>query len=236
MSASSAKRLTQSMRLLVVEDNAKLAASLKRGLAQEGYAVDTIEDGREALRRLLSSHADYDAVILDIALPGMDGLAICAKLRDTGIMTPVLMLTARDTIPDKILGLDTGADDYVVKPFSFEELLSRVRVLLRRPREGKAPVLTVGSIVLNPATRDVHIDDEPITLTLTEFRLLEYFMAHEGQALSRQDIIDHVWDFAANPLSRAVDVHINNLRNKLNSHDDTIQLETVRGIGYRLRG
>lgn len=224
------------MRLLVVEDNQKLAASLKRGFEQEGYAVDALGDGLEAERWLMASHGDYDVVVLDLALPGKDGLAVCEEIRRSGIMTPVLMLTARDTISDKILGLDTGADDYVVKPFSFEELLSRVRALLRRPRAGMPPKLTLDGLELNPATREVRIQGAPVELTLTEFRLLEYFMTHAEQALSRQDIIDHVWDFAANPLSRAVDVHINNLRNKLHGHDDGIKLETVRGVGYRLRG
>lgn len=222
------------MRILVVEDNKKLANSLVRGLVQEGYAADALHDGLEAERRLAMSHADYDLVVLDLNLPGKDGVTLCAELRAAGIMTPIIMLTAQDTIPDRITGLDSGADDYLTKPFAFDELLSRIRALARRPREALSPELAVGNLVLRPVAQEVTIEGRKVELTLKEFRILEYFMQHEGEVLSRQKIIDHLWDFSFNPLSRVMDVHINNLRNKLEKHDPSITIETIRGIGYRL--
>ncbi|MDB5237411.1 MAG: OmpR family response regulator [Parcubacteria group bacterium] len=222
------------MRILVIEDNKKLAASLTRGLVQEGYATDTLHDGLEAERRLAMSHADYDLIILDVNLPGKDGITLCAELRSAHIMTPIIMLTAQDTIPDRITGLDSGADDYLTKPFAFDELLSRIRALARRPRETLPPELTAGNLTLQPATQEAYINSTKIDLTLKEFRILEYFMQHQGEVLTRQKIIDHLWDFSFNPLSRVMDVHINNLRNKLEKHDPSITIETVRGIGYRL--
>jgi DNA-binding response OmpR family regulator len=224
------------MRILVIEDNIKLAQSLKRGFEQEGYAVDVLIDGEEGEHRLQVSHADYDLLVLDLTLPGKGGVDICVSLREKGIMIPIIMLTARDTTQDKVLGLDSGADDYLVKPFSFEELLSRVRALSRRPRAALTPELQVGELVLKPASQEAEIRGIPLGLTLKEFRILEYFMQHADEALSRQQIIDHLWDFSFNPLSRVMDVHINNLRNKLQEHDHAQLLETVRGIGYRLRG
>ncbi|MBV9349194.1 MAG: response regulator transcription factor [Patescibacteria group bacterium] len=222
------------MRVLVVEDNHKLADSLTRGFRQEGYAVDCLADGEDAERRLLISHADYDIVVLDITLPRKNGIAICRSLREQGVMTPIIMLTSRDTTEDKILGLDSGADDYLVKPFSFEELLSRMRALSRRPRPTLSPNLEVGDLVLKPATQEVFKGDKKINLTLKEFRILEFFMSKPGEVINRQQIIDHLWDFHFNPLSRVMDVHINNVRNKLKDDYGTT-LETVRGIGYRLR-
>jgi DNA-binding response OmpR family regulator len=222
------------MRILVVEDNKKLAASLKRGLEGEGYAVDALHDGKEAENRLLMSHADYDLVILDLSLPSMDGIALCAELRTRAITLPILMLTARDAIDDKIVGLDSGADDYLVKPFAFEELLSRIRALSRRPRTAHMPELTVGSLVLHPATQEIYAGEQKIELTLKEFRILEYFMQHPNEVLNRQRIIDHLWDFSFNPLSRVMDVHINNLRNKLEKQGYGTSIETIRGVGYRL--
>ncbi|HEV7121378.1 MAG TPA: response regulator transcription factor [Candidatus Paceibacterota bacterium] len=222
------------MRILVVEDNKKLAGSLLRGLTQEGYAADALHDGVTAARRLAMSHADYDLVVLDVNLPEKDGIALCAELRAAGIMTPIIMLTAQDTIADRITGLDSGADDYLTKPFAFDELLSRVRALARRPREALPPALAVGNLVLRPVAQEVSIEGTKVDLTLKEFRILEYFMQHEGEVLTRQKIIDHLWDFSFNPLSRVMDVHINNLRNKLEKHDPSITIETIRGIGYRL--
>ena len=222
------------MRILIIEDNQKLANSLTRGFRQEGYAVDYLLNGEEGERRMTVSHGDYDIVVLDIKLPGKDGIAVCRSLREKKIMTPVIMLTARDTVEDKILGLDSGADDYLVKPFSFEELLSRVRALARRPSAALPPDLEVGDIVLKVSTQEVFKAGKKIDITLKEFRLLEYFMSRPDEVINRQKIIDHLWDFNFNPLSRAMDVHINNLRNKLkDTHGSAI--ETVRGIGYRLR-
>jgi DNA-binding response OmpR family regulator len=223
------------MRILIIEDNQKLADSLSRGLRQEGYAADYLTNGLDGEKRMLRDHADYDILILDRMLPGKDGVSICSTLREASIMTPIIMLTAKDTVNDTVVGLDSGADDYLVKPFSFDELLSRVRALARRPRETLQTSLTLGDLVLNPSTQEVHIEDKKIELTLKEFRILEFFMHHPDQVMTRQKIIDHLWDFNFNPFSRVMDVHINNLRNKLHTSTYGPVLETVRGIGYRLR-
>lgn len=222
------------MRILVVEDNKKLAESLARGLVQEGYAADYLQDGSDAEARVVMNRNDYDLLILDLMLPGKDGLAVCASLRTHGIMIPIIMLTARDTVADKVRGLDSGADDYLVKPFSFDELLSRVRAISRRQRAALPPELSVGELRLVPSTQTAYLNERKLPLTLKEFRILEFFMSHPDEVLSRQKIIDHLWDFQFNPLSRVMDVHINNLRNKLKGTHDT-QLETIRGVGYRLR-
>ena len=222
------------MRILVIEDNQKLADSLTRGLRQEGYAADYLTNGLEGEKRMLFNQSDYDVLILDRMLPGKNGIDICHTLREKGIMTPIIMLTAKDTTEDKIFGLDSGADDYLVKPFSFEELLSRVRALSRRVHTTLPPELEVGNLRLVPATQEAFQNGKKIDLTLKEFRILEFFMAKPEQVLTRQQIIDHLWDFNFNPLSRVMDVHINNLRNKLKGNHGTT-LETVRGIGYRLR-
>ena len=222
------------MRILIIEDNQKLADSLTRGLCQEGYAADYLVRGDDGERRMIMSHNDYDLLILDINLPGKNGIDICYSLREKGIMTPIIMLTARDTTEDKIIGLDSGADDYLVKPFSFEELLSRVRALSRRPQAALLPTLEVGDLILNPKTQEVTQGKNKLKLTLKEFRILEFFMSKPNEVINRQQIIDHLWDFQFNPFSRVVDVHINNLRNKLKNNHGTA-LETVRGIGYKLR-
>jgi DNA-binding response OmpR family regulator len=223
------------MRILIIEDNQKLGSSLKRGFEQEGYAADHITDGLEGEKKILFNRDDYDIVVLDLMLPGKNGLEICSSWRNKGIMTPIIMLTAKDTVEDRVAGLDIGADDYLIKPFSFEELLSRVRALSRRPKNTLSPELTVGDLVLNPSTMEVYSGTKKIELTLKEFRLLEFFMTHAGKVVNRQQIIDHLWDFSFNPLSRVMDVHINNLRNKLESHNYGTTLETIRGIGYRLK-
>jgi DNA-binding response OmpR family regulator len=223
------------MRILVIEDNKKLADSISRGMRQEGYACDYLTDGLEGEKRILVSHADYDVLILDLMLPGKGGLDICASLRENKIMTPIIMLTAKDTTSDKIIGLDSGADDYLVKPFSFEELLSRVRALGRRLRTTLPPSLKVGELSLDPSKQEACIGKNKINLTLKEFRILEYFMAHPDQVITRQKVIDHLWDFNFNPFSRVMDVHINNLRNKLEANKNGPTLETIRGVGYRLR-
>ena len=225
------------MRILVIEDNRKLAESLTRGLQQEGYAAEYLLDGEEGERRVRMNRNDYDILILDITLPGKSGLDLCLALRDDGIMTPVIMLTARDTVEDKVRGLDSGADDYLVKPFAFDELLSRVRAISRRQRTTLPPELHVGELRLIPSAQEAYLRGELIPLTLKEFRILEFFMTHPDEVLSRQKIIDHLWDFHFNPLSRVMDVHINNLRNKLKGTYDTTDtiLETIRGIGYRLK-
>jgi DNA-binding response OmpR family regulator len=223
------------MRILIIEDNQKLADSLSRGLTQEGYAADYLVNGLDGEKRMLISHGDYDLLILDLNLPGKNGIDICTSLREKGIMTPIIMLTARDTTEDKILGLDSGADDYLIKPFSFEELLSRVRALSRRPRTALSPDLTLGELILKPSTQEVFLEKKKLILTLKEFRILEFFMTKPNEVINRQQMIDHLYDFQFNSLSRVMDVHINNLRNKLKSYKDAPVLETIRGIGYRLR-
>ncbi len=223
------------MRLLVVEDAEKLARTLKRGLEQEGYAVDTLGDGRLAQARLRSRADEYDLVLLDVMLPGVDGFAICRDLRDRGLSVPVLMLTARDTTDDKVTGLDSGADDYLVKPFAFEELLARVRTLLRRPRAALPAALVAGDLVLDPVSRTARRGATELELTTKEFALLELLMRHPGEVLSRERILDHVWDDEYDASSNVIDVHLKNLRRKVDGADGPSLFRTVRGVGYSLR-
>ncbi len=223
------------MRLLIVEDADKLARALKRGLEKEGYAVDTLGDGRLAQARLRNRHDEYDLVVLDVMLPGADGFTICRDLRERGVTVPVLMLTARDTTADKVTGLDSGADDYLVKPFAFEELLARVRTLLRRPRQALPVALTVGDLVLDPGARTVRRGSAPVDLTAKEFALLEFLMRHPGEVLSRERILDHVWDDEYDAGSNVIDVHLKNLRRKVDRPGGPSLFKTVRGVGYSLR-
>lgn len=222
------------MHILVIEDNVKLGDSIVRGLKQEGYAADHVADGIEGEERILRNKEDYTLLILDLNLPGKHGIDICMSLREKGITIPIIMLTAKDATSDKILGLDSGADDYLIKPFSFEELVSRVRALSRRNKTTLSPELRVGDIVLKSSKQEIYVKEALLPLTLKEFRIMEYFMTHQDQVITRQKIIDQLWGFQFNPLSRAMDVHINNLRNKLKKNNVT-NLETVRGIGYRFR-
>jgi DNA-binding response OmpR family regulator len=222
------------MHILVIEDNKKLGDSIVRGLRQEGYAADHVLDGVQGEERLLRNHSDYTLLILDLNLPGKHGIDICLSLREKGIVIPIIMLTAKDTVSDKILGLDSGADDYLIKPFSFEELVSRVRALSRRNKTTLSPELCIGKMVLKSSAQEFYIEGRILDLTLKEFRIMEYLMTHHDQVITRQKLVDHLWDFNFNPLSRAMDVHINHLRNKLKQNNVT-NLETVRGIGYRLR-
>jgi two-component system OmpR family response regulator len=221
------------LRVLVVEDEAKMAGLLKRGLEEEGYAVDMAGDGKEAL--WLATENPYDAVVLDVMLPDLDGFEICRRLRETGRWSPVLMLTARDGVADRVSGLDAGADDYLTKPFSFAELLARLRALVRRGAAERPPVLRVGDLTLDPATRRVGRGGAPIDLTAKEFALLEYLMRHRGEVLSRTRLIEHVWDFAYEGDSNVVDVYIRYLREKVDRPFAADSIETVRGAGYRLR-
>jgi two-component system, OmpR family, response regulator len=222
------------VRLLVAEDETKMARLLKRGLEEEGYAVDTAGDGREAL--WLATENPYDAVILDVMLPELDGFEVSRRLRAAGRWTPVLMLTARDAIPDRVAGLDAGADDYLTKPFSFSELLARLRALVRRGAPERPPVLRVGALTLDPATRRVTRDELAVELTAKEFALLEYLMRHPGEVLSRSRLIEHVWDFAYEGDSNVVDVYVRYLREKVDRPFGADSIETVRGAGYRLKG
>ena len=221
------------MRVLVVEDEVKMAGLLKRGLEEEGYAVDMSGTGHDAL--WLASENPYDAVVLDIMLPDIDGFEVCRRLRAAGRWSPVLMLTARDAVPDRVSGLDAGADDYLTKPFSFAELLARLRALLRRGATERPPFLAVGDLTLDPATRRVSRAGAPVELTAKEFALLEYFMRHPGEVLSRSRLIEHVWDFAYEGDSNVVDVYVRYVREKVDRPFGSDSLETVRGAGYRLK-
>jgi two-component system, OmpR family, response regulator len=221
------------MRLLVVEDESRLALLLKRGLEEQGYAVDVSGDGAEAL--WLAGETAYDTIVLDVMLPSLDGLELTRRLRAKRQWTPVLLLTARDAIDDRVSGLDAGADDYLVKPFSFAELLARVRALVRRPRVERPTVLQVGDLRLDPARRRAWRAEAELDLSPKEFALLELFLAHPGEVLTRGRILEHVWDFAYDPTSNVVDQYVAYLRRKVDRPFGRADLETVRGFGYRLR-
>jgi DNA-binding response OmpR family regulator len=222
------------MKILVVEDQEKIAKSIKEGLEQHGYAVDTIGDGKKALSLLEYGYYNYDLIILDVMLPSVSGIVICSTLRSKNIVIPILMLTAKDTTDDKVDGLDAGADDYLVKPFEFKELVARIRALLRRPKETVQMELTVGDIVLNTVTRKVTKRGIEVPLTVKEYAILEYCMRHTNQVLTRDQIINHVWDHAFDSFSNVIDVHIKNLRKKLQNENETL-LETIHGVGYQLK-
>lgn len=222
------------MKILLVEDEQKLAQALSKGLGLEGYTVDIIEDGKKALTRISLHRADYDAIILDLMLPSMDGYEICKQVREMNITTPILVLTARNETDTKVQLLTAGADDYLVKPFSFAELVARIRALLRRPTETVPEKLKSGDIELSISDRRVTVNGKEIALTLKEFGLLEYFMRHPNQVVNREDLLNHLWDFNYAGFSNVVDVHVKNLRRKLGTEDSGSTLETVRGIGYRL--
>ena len=221
------------MRVLIVEDELRMASLLRRGLEHEGLAADVTGDGEEAL--WMASAHDYDAVLLDVLLPGLDGFEVCRRLRTAGVWAPVLMLTARDSVDDRVAGLDSGADDYLVKPFAFAELLARLRALSRRGDTGRPAVLAVGDLRLDPATREVKRAEAPISLSAKEFALLETFMRRPGEVLSRFHLLEHAWDFAYENRSNVVDVYIRRLRRKIDEPFGRRSLETVRGAGYRLR-
>ncbi len=220
------------MRILVVEDEEAIAAFLRQGLTEAGYAVDLAVDGAEALH--WAAIAAYDAILLDVMLPEQDGLAVCAELRRRSVRTPVLMLTARDTIGDRVHGLDSGADDYLVKPFAFAELLARIRALLRREPVLKGTVLQVADLTLDSVSREVHRGGRAITLTTKEYSLLEFLMRHPNQSLTRATIAEHVWDYDFDNLTNIIDVHVFALRRKLDDGHEVKLLHTVRGVGYRL--
>lgn len=221
------------MRILLVEDEEKLASVLVRGLSKKGYAVDTIADGEKAMKRISLNHIDYDLIILDLMLPSLDGLSICRGMRDTGITTPVLILTARDEIDMKVKLLLTGADDYLVKPFAFEELCARIEALSRRPLESMPTIFSAGDITLKSGEHVVTKGKATIPLTLKEFVLLEYFMRHPNMVINREELLTHLWDFNYSSFSNVVDVHVKNLRKKLDLENSRVVLETIRGVGYR---
>ncbi|MGW9134972.1 response regulator transcription factor [Streptomyces sp. NPDC055681] len=217
------------MRLLIVEDEKRLATSLARGLTAEGFAVDVVHHGLEGLHR--AAEGAYDLVVLDIMLPGMNGYRVCAALRAAGHEVPILMLTAKDGEYDEAEGLDTGADDYLTKPFSYVVLVARIRALLRRRGGGSAsPVLTVGALRMDTAARRVHLGEDEVTLTAKEFAVLEQLALRAGQVVSKADILEHVWDFAYDGDPNIVEVYVSALRRKLSA----AAIRTVRGAGYRL--
>jgi two-component system, OmpR family, response regulator len=220
------------MRVLVVEDEVKMAGLLKRALEEEGYAVDVAGRGEDAL--WFGTENPYDAIVLDVMLPDLDGFEVSRRLRQAGRWSPVLMLTARDAVADRVAGLDAGADDYLTKPFSFAELLARLRALVRRGAAERPPVLLVGDLSLDPARRTVARDGTAIDLTAREFALLECLMRHAGEVLTRTQLIEHVWDFAYDGDSNVVDVYIRYLRNKVDRPFGRDSIRTVRGAGYRL--
>ncbi|MEW2355335.1 response regulator transcription factor [Spirillospora sp. NPDC029432] len=221
------------MRLLIVEDERRLAASLAGGLAAEGFAVEVAHDGLTGLRRALDH--PFDLVVLDIMLPGMNGYRVCAELRAAGVETPILMLTAKDGEYDEAEGLDTGADDYLTKPFSYVVLLARIRALLRRrERAGGAPAITVGDLTVDPASRRALRGDVEVELTAKEFAVLEHLALNAGQVVSKTQIMEHVWDFAYDGDPNIVEVYVSALRRKLDAPFGRRSIQTVRGAGYRL--
>ncbi len=221
------------MRMLVVEDEARMASLIQRALVREGYAVDVVGDGAEAL--WAATETDYDAVVLDAMIPELDGFEVCRRLRAGGRWTPVLMLTARDGVEDRVRGLDAGADDYLTKPFALKELLARLRALTRRGLGPRPVELQVGDLALDVAQHEVRRAGEAVSLSPKEFALLELFMRRPGEVLSRSHIVDHVWDFAYDGGSNVVDVYVRYLRRKIDVPFGRNDIETVRGVGYRLR-
>lgn len=219
------------MRILIVEDNEKLAQSLKKGLEQEGFVADYLLDGESGQKRLESTDNTYDVVILDLMLPKKDGLTVCKELREQHISVPILMLTAKDTIPDKVKGLHVGADDYLIKPFAFDELVARLHVLMRRPQVMYSEEIQVNELMVNPVSRKVSKNGEEIKLTQKEFAILLYMMRNPNKVITRQEILDHVWDYEFTSFSNLVDVKIKNLRKKVDPENKII--ETIRSVGYR---
>jgi heavy metal response regulator len=221
------------MRLLIVEDEPKLVRFMQQGLTEEGYAVDIAPEGETGLAMALDQV--HDLIILDINLPRLDGLRVLRELRQAKVLTPVLLLTVRATIEDRVLGLDAGADDYLTKPFAFQELVARVRALLRRRTEGAPAVLHVADLALDPARRTVSRGGKTVDLTPREFTLLDYFMRHPGRVLTRTAIAEHVWDYTFDSTTNVIDVYVKNLRKKIDAEWEPKLLHTVRGVGYVLK-
>jgi two-component system OmpR family response regulator len=221
------------MRVLIVEDEVKMAGLIRRGMRGEGIAADVTPRGEDAL--WMAEATGYDAIVLDIMLPGIDGLEVCRRLRGAGVWTPILLLTARDSVRDRVAGLDGGADDYLTKPFSFAELLARLRALVRRGAVERPVELRVGNLVLDPATKRVTRGKTEVSLSAKEFALLEIFMRRPGEVLSRYSLLEHAWDYDYENRSNVVDSYVRLLRRKIDQPFGTDTIETVRGSGYRLR-
>lgn len=220
------------MRILVVDDEVKLATAIKRALEINHYAVDMVHTGSDALDMALGE--EYDCILLDLMLPGIDGLTVCKKIREDGKSTPILMLTAKGQIADKVTGLDIGADDYLVKPFSFEELFARVRALVRRPKTQAQSALTIRNLSLDPVSYTVTRGGKPISLSSKEFSILEYLLRNKNTVVSRDQLINHVWDYDADVLPNVVEVHIKHLRDKIDAPFKTALIQTIRGKGYSI--
>ncbi|MBI4735514.1 MAG: response regulator transcription factor [candidate division NC10 bacterium] len=221
------------MRILVVEDDRKVASFIRKGLTEEGYAVDAASDGETGLAMGLDRL--HDVIVLDVMLPGMPGFQVVRELRQAKVTTPVLLLTARDAVEDKVQGLDAGADDYLTKPFAFAELLARIRALLRRGTAARAPLLQVADLTLDPAMRTVTRGRQAISLTNREFALLEYLMRNAGRVLTRTMIAEHVWDYSFDSGTNVIDVYVNYLRKKIDAGRERKLIHTVRGVGYVLK-
>ncbi len=222
------------MRILVIEDEKKIANFIKRGLKEEGYAVDTADDGEQGY--FMATTQDYDLIVLDLMLPKIDGLTLCRRLRAEKVPSSILMLTAKDSVKDKVSGLDSGANDYITKPFAFEEFLARVRVLLRKQVSSTATKLTAGELTLDLVTHKVSRGGKEIELTAKEYALLEYFMRNAGSCVTRTMISEHVWDMNFDSFTNVIDVYVNYLRKKLDSGPGKKLIQTVRGRGYILKG
>lgn len=223
------------MKILIVEDDERLALALKQGLEKEGFAADFVLDGEAGQRRIENYHNDYNLVILDLMLPKKDGFTVLRNIRKKKITVPVLILTAKDATDDVVFGLEGGADDYLVKPFSPKELFARIRALLRRPKESLPVELKAKNLILNAGTKKVFRGGREIPLTLKEFSLLEYLMRHPNQVISREQILFNLWGFDFDSFSNVVDVHVKNLRKKVDYRKQDKMIETVRGMGYRLK-
>ncbi len=221
------------MRILVVEDERRLCGIIKRGLLEEGYAVDTAYDGEDG--EYLAESTPYDLVVLDIMLPKKNGVEICRDLRLKGVNTEILMLTAKDTVEDRVRGLDAGADDYLVKPFAFNELLARVRALLRRTGSSKSPKLQVGDLLMDTLTREVWRGQRVIELTSKEYTILEHFMRHPNIVITRTALEEHAWDYELDNISNIIDVYIRRIRSKIDERGQDSLIQTVRGAGYRMK-
>ncbi|MGH3498747.1 MAG: response regulator transcription factor [Nocardioidaceae bacterium] len=221
------------MRVLLVEDATRMAALVRRGLEEEGYAVDVLDNGIDAVWQ--ATEYAYDAIVLDVMIPGVDGFEVCRRLRAADRWAPVLILTARTEVSDRIRGLDVGADDYLTKPFSFAELAARLRALIRRGTAARPAVLSVGDLRLDPATRQAWRGDVELALSAKELALLEFFLRHPGEVLSRTRILEHVWDMAFDGVSNVVDQYVGYLRRKVDRPFGHADLQTVRGSGYRLQ-
>ncbi len=220
------------MRILLVEDEAQIARFVRKGLTEQSYAVDVASTGEDALYQ--ASVGTYDAIVLDVIIPAPNGFEVCRRLRAQGMNVPILMLTARDAVPDRIEGLDAGADDYLVKPFQFEELLARLRALLRRGGPTHATVLSVGGLELDTRSHRVRLDSRPIPLTTKEYALLEYLARNAGRIIGREEIAEHVWNEEFDPFSNLIEVYVNRLRRNIEKVSDKKLIHTIRGAGYML--